>query len=305
VIVLNLTDCPAGLRGDLTKWLLEIASGVYVGQVSARIRDELWSRVKEHIKNGRAVLVYSTNNEQRLNFRVHGDTWEPIDFDGIKLMLRPNMTRLKARRESVNARQSSGFSNASKRRVAKRFSSMRMRCPDNYVILDLETTGLDAETDEIIEIGAIKMTGHERTDTFNMIVRTEKSISSSVTDLTGITEQMIMDLGFTLSEAVAKLSLFIGDLPIIGHNIDFDRGFLINACAKSGHPIIGNRSIDTLNMAKRLIKGDGNYKLEALAARFGIELNMQHRSINDCEVTGQLYRKLINLMDSDSENAEN
>lgn len=64
-MVLVLTAAPAGLRGELTKWLMEINPGVFVGNPSRRIRDDLWERTKEAIQDGRAVLVYSSNGEQR------------------------------------------------------------------------------------------------------------------------------------------------------------------------------------------------------------------------------------------------
>jgi CRISPR-associated protein Cas2 len=115
--VIILTDCPLSLRGDLTKWLLEVNAGVFVGRVSKRVRDHLWDRVIKFAKNGRATMVYSTNNEQGLDFRTHGNVWEPIDFDGIKLMLRPNPAHAKK-----TAGLKPGFSNASKRRTAKRMS---------------------------------------------------------------------------------------------------------------------------------------------------------------------------------------
>jgi len=298
-----MTDCPVGLRGDLTKWFLEIAAGVFVGQVSTRVRDEVWSRVKEHCKNGRAVLVYSTNNEQRLDFRVHGDTWEPIDFDGIKLMLRPSVTRLKAKKNALYDAKKLGFSNASKQRTAKRFSDMRMRLPEDYVVVDVETTGLNPETDDIIEIGAIKMIGNEKAGTYGSLILTEKPIPSNISELTGITDQIIRDSGALLNDVLSEFLVFLGDLPIVGHNIDFDRNFLLNSFAKCGCPIITNRCVDTMGIAKRIIKGGGSYKLETLAKRYGIEHNRLHRSMSDCETTAQLYKKLLNLMDSGSEDA--
>jgi CRISPR-associated protein Cas2 len=115
--VITLTDCPLTLRGDLTKWLLEINAGVFVGRVSRRVRDHLWDRVVKFAKNGRATMVYSTNNEQGLDFKTLGNGWEPIDFDGIKLMLRPNPGHVK---KPTGLKP--GFSNASKRRKAKRTS---------------------------------------------------------------------------------------------------------------------------------------------------------------------------------------
>jgi CRISPR-associated protein Cas2 len=66
MIILTLTDCPPSLRGDLSKWLVEISTGVYVGRVSARVRESLWERVKEYAKTGRATLVYPAKNEQRM-----------------------------------------------------------------------------------------------------------------------------------------------------------------------------------------------------------------------------------------------
>ena len=87
--VIILTACPAGLRGYLTRWLLEISSGVFVGKVSSRVRDDLWSATLDLAKDGRSIMVYSANNEQGLDFRVHRHSWTPTDFDGLTLMSRP------------------------------------------------------------------------------------------------------------------------------------------------------------------------------------------------------------------------
>ena len=76
-----MTDCPPRLRGDLSKWLQEVNTGVYVGNVSARVRDALWERVCENLKNGRATMVFSANNEQRMDFRVHNTSWKPVDYE--------------------------------------------------------------------------------------------------------------------------------------------------------------------------------------------------------------------------------
>lgn len=89
MMTLVLTACPAGLRGDLTKWLMEISPGVFVGRPSARVRDELWIRTIDLCKDGKALLVHSTDNEQGLEFRVHNHDWVPVDHDGVMLMLRP------------------------------------------------------------------------------------------------------------------------------------------------------------------------------------------------------------------------
>ncbi|WP_166354233.1 type I-E CRISPR-associated endoribonuclease Cas2e [Phytoactinopolyspora limicola] len=86
--VVILTAVPPGLRGHLTRWLLEISPGVFVGYISARVREHMWERVVEFVSGGRALMVHSVRGEQRLAFEVHGHDWEPIDYDGITLMRR-------------------------------------------------------------------------------------------------------------------------------------------------------------------------------------------------------------------------
>ena len=89
LVVLTLSSCPPSLRGDMTKWLLEIETGVYVGRVTARVKDMLWDRVIHSLEEGRAVLVHSSKSEQHFDILVHNSNLTPVDFDGITLMMRP------------------------------------------------------------------------------------------------------------------------------------------------------------------------------------------------------------------------
>ncbi|MFU0805628.1 MAG: type I-E CRISPR-associated endoribonuclease Cas2e [Pseudoclavibacter caeni] len=90
MIALVMTASPPKLRGHLTRWLMEISPGVYVGNVPARVRDLLWDQVLENLADGRAIMAFSAQNEQGLEFRTHGQQWQPADFDGVTLMMRPN-----------------------------------------------------------------------------------------------------------------------------------------------------------------------------------------------------------------------
>ncbi|MFC0107840.1 type I-E CRISPR-associated endoribonuclease Cas2e [Kibdelosporangium aridum] len=72
--VIAVAACPVGLRGHLTRWLPEIAPGVFVGKISARVRTLLWQRVTDMVKTGRAIMVYGADNEQGLAFKVHAHT---------------------------------------------------------------------------------------------------------------------------------------------------------------------------------------------------------------------------------------
>lgn len=89
MVVIVLAACPEGLRGDLSKWLLEISAGVFVGHVTTRVRELLWERVIELAKDGRAIMVHTSRGEQRLAFRVHRNQWQPVDLDGVTLIRRP------------------------------------------------------------------------------------------------------------------------------------------------------------------------------------------------------------------------
>ncbi|WP_280468198.1 type I-E CRISPR-associated endoribonuclease Cas2e [Nocardia cyriacigeorgica] len=86
--IIVLTAVPPGLRGHLTRWLLEISPGVFVGLVSVRVRELMWERIVEFVAEGRALMVYAARNEQRLAFKVHGHDWDPVDHDGVVLMRR-------------------------------------------------------------------------------------------------------------------------------------------------------------------------------------------------------------------------
>lgn len=98
MIIIVLTAVPTGLRGHLTRWLLEVAPGVYVGKLPARVRDRLWGQIVSMMGNGRALMIHSAANEQGLSFRTSGHSWEPEDVDGIRLMRRPPIDEQAANR---------------------------------------------------------------------------------------------------------------------------------------------------------------------------------------------------------------
>lgn len=89
MITLVLSKVPTGLRGHLTKWLLEVAPGVFVGRVSARVRDELWELTEAMAEDGTAVMILTAKTEQGFEVRNHGHRWEPVDLDGFVTLRRP------------------------------------------------------------------------------------------------------------------------------------------------------------------------------------------------------------------------
>lgn len=119
MVVMVLTACPPGVRGDLTRWLLEIAPGVFVGRLSARVRERLWQRVCSFVKSGRAIMVYTARNEQHLEFEVFQSDWVPVDCEGLRLIKRPAGTDDATLMGSLPA----GWSSASKHRKVRKFRS--------------------------------------------------------------------------------------------------------------------------------------------------------------------------------------
>jgi CRISPR-associated protein Cas2 len=293
MIVIILNNCPPALRGDLTKWLQEVNTGVYVGQVSARVRDELWARVQGNVKSGRATMVFNTNNEQGMDFRVHNTSWEPIDFDGLKLMLRPSPARIQKLSE-----KRLGFSKAARARKGKQISRRKRKSSasfDSYVVVDLETTGLSFTEDEIIEIGAILVKDKQIEASYSALIKPNKKLPASIQSLTGISNEMLDVEGRVLSEVIPEFLTFVEDLPIVSHNVNFDYGFLRLACQNLNLPLLSNRSIDTLSLARRLLDDVRDFKLQTLVEYFNIETDTKHRSLADCISTHMVYEKLIEI----------
>jgi CRISPR-associated protein Cas2 len=116
MVVIVLTACPTGLRGYLTRWLMEISPGVFTGHVSRRVQDLLWQNTIDMVKDGRAIMVANARNEQHLEFKVHRHDWVPTDFDGVELMLRPKRDSAEVTDTGIRP----GWSNQAKWRMARR-----------------------------------------------------------------------------------------------------------------------------------------------------------------------------------------
>ena len=89
MVVLILSAAPASLRGAMTRWLLEVSPGVFVGHLSARVRDQVWEIVRAYIGSGRALLIWSTRSEQRFAIASLGHDREPVDVEGCLVMRTP------------------------------------------------------------------------------------------------------------------------------------------------------------------------------------------------------------------------
>jgi len=175
------------------------------------------------------------------------------------------------------------------RRARDRFGD-----PENlsYVILDIETTGLDPVNDEIIEIGALKVAGKEIKDIFNMLARPEKKLPPDITDLTGITEEMLEN-ELPIKPVITKFSDFIGNNILIAHNADFDISFLRNNMKKWLNKELDNFVVCTLVISRDILPNLENHKLPTIGRYFGLETANRHRAIGDSTLTYEIWLKFL------------
>lgn len=295
MVVVTLTDCPPKVRGDLTKWLIEINTGVYVGNVNARVREKLWQRICENVKNGRATMVFSAAGEQHLGFWVHNTTWQPVDYDGIRLVKHPLSNG--AVKENP-AKQ--GFSAAAKRQKGRYYQKkLLQKSPDrSYCVVDLETTGLSVTEDSVIELAALRVRQGVCKNEFSVLIQCEKHLPASIVALTGITQEMLNQEGIPCEQALSEFLNFVGTDRLVSHNASFDCQFLQSLCQKCQKPMLSNEWTDTLSLARRKIDDIENYHLETLANYFSLEIEQTHRALEDCYLAQEIYEKLNEIQDS-------
>lgn len=289
MIVITLTKVPQSLRGDLTKWYQEVQTGVYVGNVSARIRDLLWARVIKGIGNGEATMVYNTNNELGYQIKTTRAQYEVVDFDGVPLMMRLN---------SLKTPVKHGFSNAAKFHKAKVMAHKVSNQPHRpttcqFVAIDIETTGLDVAKNSIISIGAAKRLADGNCINFQQLIKIDQPVPEKITELTGISSANLNVDGVTLEVALSTLRNFIEEFPIVGYNLHFDQSFLSVAFSKLGQDDLNNQMIDLMPVVKKVDQFLDNYRLETVLREYHINNSAPHHALSDAKATLALALELI------------
>ena len=164
---------------------------------------------------------------------------------------------------------------------AKRSRTLRELIPEQFVVVDLETTGLHPSTSDIIEIGAIKVTLDEQEHpALHVFVKPKRKLTPKITSITGITQQMLDEHGVELHSAMADFIKFVGDLPLVTYNAPFDMGFLWAAANSCGMKI-ENRYTCALQRARRAFPYLENHKLQTVASHLSAPDHDQHRALAD------------------------
>ncbi len=154
-----------------------------------------------------------------------------------------------------------------------------------YVALDLETTGLSADTCEIIEIGAVKFTPEREIATFHTSVKPVSALPYFIQRLTGIRPEDLKDAPL-FAEVASDLEDFLADHPVVGQNVSFDLGFLAAQGIERG------LSFDTHELATLLLPGLPEYNLRSLARHFGVDFNVRHRALADAQAAREVFLRL-------------
>lgn len=163
--------------------------------------------------------------------------------------------------------------------------------PGTYVVFDLETTGLEPTKDEIIEIGACKIVNGKIEEVFSTFVKPNRKIPKEITDLTGITNQMVEDAP-SINYVLPDFYKFCYNSTMVAHNIAFDISFIHNISKKLSYNF-DNPNMDTMVMAREKLPGLKNYKLGTIVDRLGVVLDNAHRAVNDATATAKVFIKLM------------
>jgi DNA polymerase-3 subunit alpha (Gram-positive type) len=163
---------------------------------------------------------------------------------------------------------------------------------DTFVVFDVETTGLSAVYDTIIELAAVKIHDGEIIDRFESFANPHHPLSATIINLTGITDDLLVNAPEV--EAVLKrFHNWVGDAVLVAHNASFDMGFLNVGYKAIGLPKAPNPVIDTLELGRFLFPEMKNHRLNTLAKKLNVELTQHHRAIYDAEATGYILIKML------------
>ena len=195
-----------------------------------------------------------------------------------------------------------GYSKAAKFRKTKKFSNKKRKINFKpYAIIDIETDGLDESKSSIIELGAVKLEEGELKE-FGCVIEYNKQLSDRITDLTGITTQMLNEEGLPLDVALDELLQFIGDLKIVGYGVEFDIKFINSKLKQYGKPLLKNKRYDLMKYVKSEKLFLDNYKLQTVLKSYGIEEKVPHRALLDSLLIYKLstkVNKFLRIMERD------
>ena len=164
----------------------------------------------------------------------------------------------------------------------------------DFVVFDLETTGLSPEKNRIIEIGAVRVSGGEIVDKFSTFVNPEVPIPFEIEKLTSINDAMVIGAP-KIEEALPRFLEFCGDAALVGHNAAFDVSFVAHSAARLGLPF-DPTVLDTVTLAQHLLPNLNRYKLDMVAKALNVSLENHHRAVDDAGATAEIFAAFVAML---------
>lgn len=193
------------------------------------------------------------------------------------------------------------ITNSSNTRKGKGNSLLKL--PTDYVVIDLETTGLSPDYSEIIELAAIKVKDNEIIDKYQQLVKPDEEIDEFITSITGITNEMVKDAP-KINDVLNNYLEFIGDNVILGHNVSFDVNFVYDNALNCYDKIFSNDYIDTMRISRKLFKEERHHRLQDLINRFKLGGSQEHRALSDCDYTKKAFDWMVKYINDNSIDTE-
>ncbi|MCP8858366.1 3'-5' exonuclease, partial [Latilactobacillus fuchuensis] len=173
--------------------------------------------------------------------------------------------------------------------------------PQNFTLIDIETTGLDPKFDDIIEIGAIKVVNNQPVNSMSTLVlpdsyEMEYELPIFIENLTGITTNELRTNGSSTKSAIRQLLDFVGDDTLMGYNVSFDINFIYDTELNILNQKFENNYIDIMRFSKKLLPDMKHYRVKDMLEIFNIESPQQHRALNDCRQELEIFNILKNMI---------
>jgi len=170
--------------------------------------------------------------------------------------------------------------------------------PDDYTVIDIETTGLSPGECEILEISALRCRENRAVAHFSTLIKPRRRIPYYITQLTGITNAMV-ESAPDIAQALRGFLAFVGEDLLMGYNVNFDVNFLYdNVMRVYGLPL-RNNFVDVLRFSRKVLPELPSRAQTAVAAHFGIETGGAHRALRDCEICREVYMHLREMAETE------
>ncbi|MBQ9420083.1 MAG: ribonuclease H-like domain-containing protein [Synergistaceae bacterium] len=261
--------------------LREKAAQEYMASVVSEARE----KSLDIIRQAEVVAQQIVESARILQKKSRENTEEPAVSDiAIEAVERPDTSVMIARQKVIPS------TDESCEKIRRFKGKSLVDFPDEFCVVDVETTGLTPASDSIIEIGAIKYSNDKPIDSFQSLINPEMKISKIITKITGITNEMLEDVP-KAGKVLPLFYNFLGNSLVVGYNVNFDINFLYDAYQRYlGFPLT-NDFVDVLRITRRLYPNLPRHRLSDVLKYFELDFQNLHRALDDCVATFICYTR--------------